>query len=136
MAKYFSARPYTLVRIFVPQLEVKPGELGIGDKVSDIIEVIKRHSFMGRIGNYRGVFETSTGVEGYMPEAGANPTHGQIDELSVVRTVTVSTYASTAITEEQLQRFLDDVIEVHPWELPMIEIWRDGKLFLWEPINE
>jgi hypothetical protein len=73
----------------------------------------------GSIGNYSHCTFTSKGVGRYKPEAGANPTIGEVGKLEEVQEERIETVCS----EENLQGVLNAIREVHPYEEPATDVY-------------
>jgi hypothetical protein len=86
---------------------------------------------IGRIGNYRGVYELSNGIEIFTPDHGADPGAGKIGETEMVRVITFSTYfEESKVPEKSVAEFVHNLAALHPWEHPVIKILSGGRLRL------
>lgn len=129
---------YTFIRIYVPMAAKHASAehdepIDSDQNVLSVLSAMARYSFFGRLGNYTGVYEASSGKEGFHPLEGANPAEGNIGETSSLNSVCLMTYLPDNLSEDKLIAFLVDVAEAHPWEHPVIEVWRNGTLELFEP---
>lgn len=103
--------------------------------VAKIIDVITSSNSIGRLGSYFNVLEISEGEEWYTPYHNAHPSLGQQGRESGVHSVTLTTYA-VHVSRNELDIFIEKVVNAHPWEHPVIEcIGPDGPL-VWLPDAE
>jgi hypothetical protein len=77
---------------------------------------------LGDFGSYRQVFESSLGFECFTVAEGANPTLGSPGERTISPTFVLTTYFDADLAEEAVDRLLHRIIDVHPWEVPVVEI--------------
>ena len=73
----------------------------------------------GKIGNYTHCTFTSKGTGRFKPEAGANPTIGEVGKLEAVEEERIETVCS----EEKLKDVLKAIKEVHPYEEPATDVY-------------
>jgi hypothetical protein len=90
-----------------------------------ILAVIRGKNPLGDFGLYRGVFEATLGIEGFMPTAGAVPTVGQAGVSSLSPTVSITTYLDAGTPAAAVDAALDALLAAHPWEIPVIELDRE-----------
>jgi hypothetical protein len=77
---------------------------------------------LGRLGAYSGVCEISLGLEAFTPLAAARPTQGLAGERSHSATAVLTTYAPASIPATRLEAILSELVRLHPWEVPVIEV--------------
>ena len=97
----------------------------------DILRTFREFDFAGSVGAYRAVAEISSGVETFVPTADATPTHGVADSASTVPSARLVTYIPADTPGEELDRLVDAIASVHPWEHPVIEL---DRVSLWMPL--
>lgn len=100
---------------------------------SQQLEVLRRHKPVGTLGKYDGVFEVLLGFEGFTPQAGSNPTLGEADVAEITPSLQMIVYSEPSVTQAELDSYILDVLASHPWEHPVIEIYKDGTIHLWSP---
>ena len=98
--------------------------------VRDTLRTFREFDFAGSVGAYRAVAEISSGVEAFVPTADATPTHGVAGIASNVPSARLVTYIPAGTPGEELDRLVDAIASVHPWEHPMIEL---DRVSLWMP---
>jgi hypothetical protein len=76
------------------------------------------------------VVEISSAVETFMPTADSAPTHGAAGVVSAVPSARLVTYIPAGTPREEVDRLVDAVASVHPWEHPLIEL---DRVSLWMP---
>jgi hypothetical protein len=82
---------------------------------------------IGRIGNYRGVYELGLGLEAYTPDVGSNPGHGVVGIEELIRTITFVTYCDiNATSYDYIVKFIEQLAKIHPWEHPVIKLYAHG----------
>lgn len=77
---------------------------------------------LGDFGNYRHVFESGLGFEGFTVAEGANPTLGQVGQQTFSPTFVFTTYFDAALDDAAVDKFTRRLVEIHPWEVPVIEL--------------
>lgn len=87
-----------------------------------MIAVIRADNPLGDFGLYRGVFEASFGLEGFIPAASARPTLGTAGAASLSPTVIITTYAAADADLVVLNAAIEALVRAHPWEIPVIEV--------------
>jgi hypothetical protein len=98
--------------------------------VQEILRTFRECDFAGSVGAYRAVAEISSGMETFVPTADAAPTHGVADSASTVPSARLVTYMPAGTPGEELDRLVDAIASVHPWEHPVIEL---DRVSLWMP---
>ena len=98
--------------------------------VREILRTFREFDFAGSVGAYKAVAEISSGVETFVPTADAAPTHGAAGIASTVPSARLVTYIPAGTPGEELDRLVDAVASVHPWEHPVIEL---DRVSLWMP---
>lgn len=97
--------------------------------LSKLLTLISSSKIIGKIGNYTGVKEITFGREYYIPSAGSQPAKGQINHEESGEVIIITTYALNA-TDEEIGRFINEVIRIHPWEHPNIELYENGSIWM------
>jgi hypothetical protein len=100
--------------------------------VQEILRTFREFDFAGSVGTYRAVAEISSGVETFVPTADAAPTHGVAGSASTVPSARLVTYIPAGTPGEELDRLVDAIASVHPWEHPLIELDRVSEP-VWKP---
>jgi hypothetical protein len=98
--------------------------------VQEILRTFREFDFAGSVGTYKAVAEISSGVETFVPTADAAPTHGVAGIASNVPSARLVTYIPAGTPGEELDRLVDAIASVHPWEHPVIEL---DRVSLWMP---
>lgn len=80
---------------------------------------------IGRVGNYKGVFELIPAVEAYTPDEGSNPGEGIVGVEELMRIIIFKTYFDPTISADLVDLFLQKLSDLHPWEHPLIELISD-----------
>lgn len=73
----------------------------------------------GKIGNYSHCTFTLKGTGRFKPEAGANPTVGEVGKLQEITEDRIETVCS----EEKLKDILAAIKKVHPYEEPATDVY-------------
>lgn len=123
-------RDATLVRIHVPVAPATLAAMLAGDgeaaerdeTLAAILAVIRDGNPLGDFGLYGGVVEIAPGWESFRSGADARPTLGAAGESSLSPTVILTTYAPCAPDDPALLAAIDRLLDVHPWEVPVIEV--------------
>ncbi|KQR62325.1 hypothetical protein ASF98_15495 [Arthrobacter sp. Leaf337] len=108
----------SLRRLVEGDLEVLKTDPGL----SSLFDTLESCPDLGDFGNYRHVFESSLGFEGFTASAAANPTFGRAGERTLSPTFVLTTYLDADLPDEAVSRLVGRMIEVHPWEVPVIEL--------------
>jgi len=104
--------------------------------LAKISQLLKNSDPIGRIGNYRAVYELGMGIECYTPDNGSNPGQGTIGMEEYMRVITFVTYCNPKITNmNQVENFINKVAEAHPWEHPVIQFHHNGNIKLYTKDN-
>ncbi len=124
------------ITIYVPILQNRPFLGASLEKMAEtsplikqLIQMLDDNSVVGRVGQYAGVYEIGLGLEGYLPVSNAQPILGEVGVRTRLRTISFKTYVITGSTRNTIDQFVTDVVKIHPWEHPMIEI-SDVKLWI------
>lgn len=88
-----------------------------------ILKVIRADNPLGDFTDYSGVCEISVGWESFQPGPDASPTLGSPGKRSLSPTAILRTYASA---DADIELALAELLAVHPWEVPVIEISEVG----------
>ncbi|MBI5261546.1 MAG: hypothetical protein HY852_06985 [Bradyrhizobium sp.] len=73
----------------------------------------------GQIGNYSHCTFSVKGVGRFRPNAGANPTIGEVGRLEAVEEERIE----TVCTEDRLKAVLKAIRQAHPYEEPAIDVY-------------
>ncbi|WP_407180942.1 hypothetical protein [Bradyrhizobium sp. STM 3562] len=99
-------RQYKIV-VFVPA--------SLGEQVRDAMA----QAGAGQIGNYSHCSFTTRGVGRFRPNAGANPSIGEVGKLEEVDEERIETVCA----EERLRQVLQAIRRAHPYEEPAIDVY-------------
>ena len=122
---------FVRLAVYVPVDEgSQDADLTAVSAVQEILRTFREFDFAGRVGSYRAVAEISSGVETFVPTADAAPTHGVAGSASTVPSARLVTYIPAGTPGEELDRLVDAIASVHPWEHPLIEL---DRVSLWMP---
>ena len=90
-----------------------------------MLAVIRARNPLGDFDVYQGVFEVSFGVEGFTPTDRAMPTAGKRGVATLSPTAIITTYFDADANDAAVTAVLDQLVEAHPWETPVIEVMDD-----------
>lgn len=90
--------------------------------VAALLDVIGKFRDLGDFGNYKHVFESGLGLEGFTCGQGAEPTLGTVGEQTISPTFVFTTYFPAALEDVVVEQFMQELVAIHPWELPVIEV--------------
>ena len=122
---------FVRLAVYVPVDEgSQDADLTAVSAVQEILRTFREFDFAGSVGAYRAVAEISSGAETFVPTADAAPTHGVAGSASTVPSARLVTYIPADTPGEELDRLVDAVASVHPWEHPVIEL---DRVSLWMP---
>ena len=122
---------FVRLAVYVPVDEgSQDADLTAVSAVQEILRTFREFDFAGSVGAYRAVAEISSGMETFVPTADAAPTHGVAGSASTVPSARLVTYIPADTPGEELDRLVDAVASVHPWEHPVIEL---DRVSLWMP---
>ncbi len=87
-------------------------------------QILSNSEPIGRVGNYRNVYYLELGLEIYTPDNGSNPGKGFIGVEELMQVLIFTTYyeQSSPGVEHAINRFVDNIIDIHPWEHPIINV--------------
>ena len=108
----------TFSRLATGDAEAFKDEAGI----AALLQASSESTDLGDFGNYRHVFESGLGFEGFTCSEGANPTLGQVGQRTISPTFVFTTYFDAALPDAAVERFLQHIVDIHPWEVPVIEL--------------
>lgn len=108
----------TFSRLATGDAEAFKDEAGI----AALLQASSESTDLGDFGNYRHVFESGLGYEGFTCTEGANPTLGQVGQRTISPTFVFTTYFDAALPDAAVERFLQHIVDIHPWEVPVIEL--------------
>jgi hypothetical protein len=89
-----------------------------------LLALLNRSSPIGCLGQYSSTYELSIGIEGFTPMPGAHPTQGNIGVPESVASICFKTYVPGDTEQHSIEKFLQSLVEIHPWEHPLIEVSR------------
>lgn len=122
---------FVRLAVYVPVDEGSQHEsLTAVSAVREILRTLGEVDFAGSVGTYKAVAEISSGVETFVPTADAAPAHGAAGIASTVPSARLVTYIPAGTPGEELDRLVDAVASIHPWEHPVIEL---DRVSLWMP---
>jgi hypothetical protein len=101
-----------------------------------LLQVAEQFQDLGDFGNYKHVFESGVGFEGFTCAAGATPTLGEVGEQTFSPTFVYTTYFNAALEEAVVDQFVQQIVDIHPWELPVIELTGPVSVAAGAPVKE
>ncbi|UUL76081.1 hypothetical protein NG819_19315 [Pseudarthrobacter sp. Fe7] len=87
-----------------------------------LLQSVEEFHDLGDFGNYKHVFESALGLEGFTCGEGAVPTLGCVGERTVSPTFVFTTYFDAALDDSAVEQFMQKLMDIHPWEVPVIEV--------------
>jgi hypothetical protein len=90
--------------------------------VATLLRALDQAPELGDFGNYRQVFESGLGFEGFTCSEGSNPTLGQVGERTFSPTFVFTTYFDASLDDGSVNALMRYLVEIHPWEVPVIEL--------------
>lgn len=87
-----------------------------------LLQALSDSPDLGDFGNYRHVFESGLGFEGFTCAEGAKPTLGRVGQRTISPTLVLTTYFDAVLDDVAVDRFLQRIVDIHPWEVPVIEL--------------
>ncbi|MGO4236561.1 hypothetical protein [Pseudarthrobacter sp. YAF2] len=90
--------------------------------LAGLLHAVKKFPDLGDFGNYKHVFESGIGFEGFSCGEGATPTLGRVGEQTLSPTFVFTTYFDASLDDAVLERAMQELVAIHPWELPVIEV--------------
>ena len=108
----------TFVRINTGEVEALQKDRG----VATLLQAVEKFQDLGDFGNYKHVFESVVGFEGFSCAAGATPTLGEVGKQTFSPTFVYTTYFSADLGDAVVEQFVREIVDIHPWELPVIEL--------------
>lgn len=90
--------------------------------IAALLRALGQFRELGDFGNYKHVFESGLGFEGFTTAEGANPTLGTVGEQTLSPTFVFTTYFDAGLEDAAVERFLRQIVDIHPWEVPVIEL--------------
>ena len=86
-----------------------------------MLATIRADNPLGDFDIYRGVFELMVGIEGFTATLRATPAAGQRGTPTLSPTAVITTYVDAAANPLAAQAAVDELVEAHPWETPVVE---------------
>ena len=102
--------------------------LATSEPLRNIIGLLQRSAPIGRIANYDGVYELRMGFEGFTPASTDRPDAGS---NALWHSAELVIYCEPEVQDEEIDTFLLEVLALHPWEYPMIEVADSEGIRLW-----
>ncbi|MCI0140276.1 hypothetical protein KNN17_01645 [Arthrobacter bambusae] len=90
--------------------------------IAALLRALTESGDLGDFGKYRHVFESGLGFEGFTVTEHANPTLGKVGQQTISPTFVFTTYFDAALDDAAVDRFTRRIMEIHPWEVPVIEL--------------
>ncbi|RDV10967.1 hypothetical protein DXK94_07305 [Arthrobacter sp. RT-1] len=90
--------------------------------IAHLLQALTQFRELGDFGNYKHVFESGLGFEGFTTAEGANPTLGRVGEQTLSPTFVFTTYFDASLEDAAVERFMRQIVDIHPWEVPVIEL--------------
>lgn len=90
--------------------------------IAALLQALAQFQELGDFGNYKHVFESGLGFEGFTTAEGANPTLGRVGEQTLSPTFVFTTYFAASLEDAAVERFIRQIVDIHPWEVPVIEL--------------
>lgn len=90
--------------------------------IAALLQALSQFGELGDFGNYKHVFESGLGFEGFTSAEGANPTLGRVGEQTLSPTFVFTTYFDASLEDAAIERFMRQIVDIHPWEVPVIEL--------------
>lgn len=107
---------------FVRLAQGEAGAFQDDQGIAALLQALADSPELGDFGNYRHVFESGLGFEGFTVTEGANPTLGQVGQRTISTTFVFTTYFDAALDDAAVDRFVRRIVDIHPWEVPVIEL--------------
>ncbi|MDI2033673.1 hypothetical protein [Paenarthrobacter nitroguajacolicus] len=108
----------TMTQLASGQLHALEADSGI----ASLLDALTAIPELGGFGNYHHVFESSAGFEGFTVAEGANPTLGSVGQRTISPTFVFTTYFDDSLDDDAVQRLVQAIVDIHPWEVPVIEV--------------
>ena len=115
---HWPVAPETFSRLASGDADAFRDEAGI----AALLNAVAESPDLGDFGNYRHVFESGLGFEGFTCTEGANPTLGQVGQRTISPTFVFTTYFDALLDDAAVERFVQRMVDIHPWEVPVIEL--------------
>ncbi|MEI2277712.1 hypothetical protein [Paenarthrobacter ilicis] len=90
--------------------------------IASLLQTLGESPEVGGFGNYHHVFESSAGFEGFTVAEGANPTLGRVGQRTISPTFVFTSYFDDTLDDAEVQRLVQRIVDIHPWEVPVIEV--------------
>lgn len=90
--------------------------------IAHLLQALAGFRELGDFGNYKHVFESSLGFEGFTTAEGAHPTLGRVGEQTLSPTFVFTTYFDASLEDAAVEGFMRHLVDIHPWEVPVIEV--------------
>jgi hypothetical protein len=95
-----------------------------------LLAVLRADPALGDFGLYRSVFAIEAGLEGFTPAEDAEPAFGAPGEPALTPAVVVTSYIDAAVPPDAINRAVQALLDVHPWQTPVIELSEPVRLVL------
>lgn len=104
----------------------------ISEDFKKVHDLLIKSDPIARIWNYKWVYKLYTWVEWYTPDNWSNPWPWIIWVEELMKIIIFETYFDLEkVSKEQLNNFLKDLLDIHPWETPVIEVIEKWKTYLY-----
>lgn len=90
--------------------------------LAGLLAALRADNPLGDFGLYQAVAEISPCWELFQPQGGANPTLGTAGAPQVSTNLMVTIHVDAAAPQAEFEAVLDRLVDLHPWEVPVIEI--------------
>ena len=101
-----SLEKFKAIRIYLPTSR----DAGLE---AQLIALIQQSDPIGVVGTYKSLFEKTASVEGFS---------SMVRNDQRAAGICLTTYASSKVTDEELNQFVDNATKIHPWRQPIIEV--------------
>lgn len=120
---------FTAIRIHCPVEESSFRSFLAGDAAAierdpvaaRILAIVRGSNPLGDLGLYKGVVEIAGGSESFIPTSEARPARGAAGVPALSPTAVLTTYVPEDAPQALVAAALAEIIEAHPWEVPVIE---------------
>ena len=90
--------------------------------LAKLLAALRADNPLGDFGLYQAVAEVSPCWELFQPQGGANPALGAAGQSQISTNLMVTIHVDAATPDETFEALLGWLVEIHPWEVPVIEI--------------
>lgn len=130
MTASYRLRTTKVLRVFCPVDRRTVVAMASGDAtaieqdetLARMLAILRDGGPLGDFGVYKSVAELAVGWELFTPQPGADPTVGEPGVSAASPTVVLTTYFSETASPSAVDLRLQAIMDVHPWETPVIEL--------------